>query len=193
MYKYPDGKEDLGVRIRLADDFIENIFSTEDQLDYKDVELSTFGSFIFEGSEIKLIGFNKDPQDRNYEPQQNDIAVGAQMMAIKDGNSYPIEPIFIIRGTSPMGVKAYVPELGIHIRFTGIDPTKELFSFKVAKDIREANYLIPLEVTENVQRADYVILQAQIFPGINLLWLGCILMMFGLFMSLILRLRSKYQ
>ena len=155
--------------------------------------MSTFGSFDFEGAEIKLIGFNKDPEDRNYEPLQGDIAVGAQMMVIKDDNSYPIEPIFIIRGTSPMGVKAYVPELGIHIRFTGIDPGKELFSFKVAKDLREQNYTIPLEITENVPRADYVILQAQIFPGINLLWLGCILMMFGLFMSWILRIRKKHQ
>lgn len=193
LYKYPDAKEDLGVRIRLADDFIESIFSTEDQLDYKDIELSTYGSFEFQGSEIKLIGFNKEPKDRNYTPQEGDIAVGAQMMVIKDGVSYPIEPIFIIRGTSPMGVKAYVPELGVHIRFTGIDPAKEIFSFKVAKDERVQNYTIPLEITENVPRADYVILQAQIFPGINLLWLGCILMMVGLFMAWIIRMRSKYS
>lgn len=92
-----------------------------------------------------------------------------------------------------MGVKAYVPELGIHIRFTGIDPVNEMFSFKVAKDIRDQNYTIPLEITENVPRSDYVILQAQIFPGINFLWFGCILMMLGLFISWILRLRNKHQ
>ena len=193
LFKYPDVKEDLGVRIRLADDFIENIFSTEDQLDYKDIELSSFGSFEFEGTEIKLTGFNKDPKERNYEPQQGDLAVGAQMIVTKDDNTYPLEPIFIIRGTSPMGVKAYVPELGIHIRFTGIDPVNEMFSFKVAKDIRDQNYTIPLEITENVPRSDYVILQAQIFPGINFLWFGCILMMLGLFISWILRLRNKHQ
>jgi len=191
LFKYPDAKEDLGVRIRLADDFIENIFNTEDQLDYKDIQLSTYGSFEFEGSEIKLTGFNKEPKDRNYEPQEGDIAVGAQMMVINEGKSYPIEPIFLIRGASPMGVKAYVPELGIHIRFAGIDPAKEIFSFKVAKDTRENNFSIPLEITENVPRSDYVILQAQIFPAINLLWGGCIMMMLGLFMAWIIRMRSK--
>lgn len=193
LYKYPDAKEDMGVRLRVADDFIENIFSTEDQLDYKDFQLSTYGSFDFEGAEVKLVGFNRTPEDRNYEPKEGDIAVGAQMMILKDGQSYPIEPIYIIRGTSPMGVKAYVPELGIHIRFTGIDPANEVFSFKVAKDIRENNYVIPIEISENVPRTDYVILQAQIFPGINLLWLGCILMMVGLFMAWIIRMKSKYQ
>jgi cytochrome c-type biogenesis protein CcmF len=193
LYKYPDAKEDLGVRIRLADDFIENIFNTEDKLDYKDIEISTYGSFEFEGAEIKLTGFNKDVENRNYEPQQGDIAVGAQLSVIQDNKSYPVEPIFIIRGTSPMGVKAYVPELGIHIRFANIDPAKQLFSFKVAKDSRDNNYAIPVEITENVPRTDYVILQAQIFPGINFLWLGCIMMMFGLFMSWILLIRKKYN
>lgn len=191
LFKYPDSKENLGVRVRIADDFIEKIFNTEDKLDYKDIQLSTYGSFEFEGAELKLIGFNKEPKDRNYEAKEGDIAVGALMMVIKNGVSYPIEPIFLIRETSPMGVKAYVPELGIHVRFSGIDPAKELFSFRVAKDTREDNFTIPVEIAENVPRSDYVILQAQIFPGINLLWGGCTLMMFGLFMAWIVRMRSR--
>ena len=191
LYKYPYAEENLGIRVRIADDLIESIFNTEDKLTYTDVELSTYGSFEYEGAEIKLSGFNKEPIDRNYQPEEGDIAVGAQMMVLKDGATYPIEPIFLIRGASPMGVKAYVPELGIHIRFTGIDPGKEIFSFKIAKDTRTLNFPIPLEITENVPRSDYVILQAQIFPGINLLWAGCVLMMFGLFMSWIIRMRSN--
>ncbi len=192
LFKYPEATEDLGVRVRIADKFIENIFSTEDLLDYQDFQLSTYGSFEYKGAEIKLVGFNKEPKDRNYEPKEGDIAVGAQMMVIKDGTSYPIEPIFIIRGASPMGVKGYVPELGIHVRFTGIDPSKEIFSFKVAQDVRDSNFTVPIEIAENVPRSDYVILQAQIFPGINLLWGGCVLMMLGLFMAWIVRMRSKH-
>jgi len=191
LYKYPDAREELGVRVRIADDFIETIFNTEDKLTYEDVQLTTYGSFEFGGAEIKLTGFNKQPKDRNYQPEEGDIAVGAEMLVIKDNVSYPIEPIFIIRGTSPMGVKAYVPELGIHIRFAGIDPAKELFSFKVAQDTREPNYTIPIEIAENVMRSDYVVLQAQIFPGINLLWLGCVMMMFGLFMAWVVHMKKN--
>lgn len=192
LFKYPAAEEDILIRVRLADDFIEQIFSTEDKLEYEDFQLSSYGSFEYEGAEIKLVGFNREPEDRNYEKEEGDIAVGAQMMVVKDGQSYNIEPIFIIRGTNRLGVKAYVPELGIHVRFVDIEPTKELFHFRVAKDLRTPDFDIPIEIAENVPRADYVILQAQIFPAINLLWLGCVLMMVGLFMAWILRMKSKY-
>ena len=90
-----------------------------------------------------------------------------------------------------MGVKAYVPELGVHIRFTNIDPAAQKFKFQIAKDKRSKTYSVPLEITENVPRTDYLILQAQIFPGINLLWFGCLFMMFGLFMAMTLRIKEN--
>ncbi len=191
LYKYPDAKEDLGARIRLSDTFIEEIFSSEDQLDYQEIEVSTLETFEFEDMEISLTGFNKEPINRNYEPQEGDIAVSAQMMVKKDGEAFPAEPIYIIRGASPMGVKAYVPEFGVHVRFTSIDPATQKFKFQIAKDKRKESYSIPLEITENVPRSDYLILQAQIFPAINLLWFGCMFMMFGLFMAWVLRMKEN--
>jgi len=191
LYKYPDGKEDIGARVRLSDAFIEDIFSTEDKLEYKEVEISTLETFNFEDVEISLTGFNKEPINRNYQPEDDDIAVGAQMVVKKDGKAYNSEPIYIIRGASPMGVKSYVPELGIHMRFTNIDPQRQKFQFQIAKDKRKKNYSVPLEITENVPRTDYIILQAQVFPGINFLWLGCVLMMLGLFGSWIIRMRAN--
>jgi hypothetical protein len=113
------------------------------------------------------------------------------MMVKKDGKALPAEPIYIIRGASPMGVKAYVPEFGVHIRFTNIDPATQKFKFQIAKDVRKVNYSIPLQITENVPRSDYLILQAQIFPAINLLWFGCMFMMFGLFMAWVLRMKEN--
>jgi cytochrome c biogenesis factor len=38
---------------------------------------------------------------------------------------------------------------------------------------------IPFELAENVQRSDYVVLEAIIFRGINLVWAGSLLMLFG--------------
>ncbi|MEE9437438.1 MAG: cytochrome c biogenesis protein CcsA [Saprospiraceae bacterium] len=184
LYKYPAEKQDLGLRVRLADDFMDQIFTGEDKLEYKTFKLKTYGSFDFGGCEIKLTGFDREPEARNYIAEEGDMAVGAKMMVIKDGVSYPSSPIFFLRGNSPMGTKSYVPETGLHIRFMSIDPQKEEFTFMVAKDERNKNYTIPLEIAENVQRSDYVILQAQIFPGINLLWAGCSFMMLGLFMGM---------
>lgn len=191
LYKFPDGEEDLGARVRISDTFIEQIFSTEDELDYEEIELSSYGSFNFEDLKIQLTGFDREPENRNYEPADGDIAVAAIMQVIKDGKSTAAEPIYIIRGSNPLGVKAYVPEHGIHIRFTSIDPSTEKFRFQVARDKRAKTYQIPLELAEDVPRADYLILQAQIFPAISLLWLGCVMMMFGLFMAWIVRMKGR--
>jgi len=35
----------------------------------------------------------------------------------------------------------------------------------------------------NVAEAEFVVMQAIIFPGINLLWTGCVLMFLGTFMA----------
>ena len=38
---------------------------------------------------------------------------------------------------------------------------------------------------------DFIIMQAIIFPGINILWAGCVLMVLGIFLSVYYRLTKK--
>ncbi|MBC7884098.1 MAG: hypothetical protein H7X99_01385, partial [Saprospiraceae bacterium] len=56
------------------------------------------------------------------------------------------------------------------------------FTFKIAKDNRKTAK-IKIAVAKDVPRNDYLILQATVFPGINLFWLGSIMMMVGLFIA----------
>jgi cytochrome c-type biogenesis protein CcmF len=42
----------------------------------------------------------------------------------------------------------------------------------------------------NVSEREFVIMQAILFPGINILWIGCILMAIGTFVAVWQRLRS---
>ena len=49
---------------------------------------------------------------------------------------------------------------------------------------------LPIEVAE-APRTDFVVLEAIVFPGINLFWLGSILMMFGLGFSMWNRIKTK--
>ena len=81
-----------------------------------------------------------------------------------------------------MSIKHYSAKTGLHIRFSNIDPATETFSFKIAKDKRKSD-VIKLGVATDVPRTDYLILQATIFPGINLFWAGSILMMAGLLLA----------
>lgn len=85
-----------------------------------------------------------------------------------------------------MSVKSYSPVTGLHIRFSNIDPEKETFSFKIAMDNRSSSSA-ELSIGTDIPRNDYVILQATIFPAINLFWVGSILMVVGLMMGAINR------
>ncbi|MBK9254629.1 MAG: cytochrome c biogenesis protein CcsA [Saprospiraceae bacterium] len=191
MYKYPEAIEDLSVRVRLDESLMQNIFTSEDDLIYKELVIMNFGSAQIDGYQLKLKGFEKDPENKNYEKEEGDIAIAADMtITSPEGKEYIATPIYIIRENMPMSIKYYIPEEGLHIRFSNIDPAKEEFSFKVAKDIRK-DLTIPISVAENVPRTDYLILQATIFPGINLFWGGSILMMVGLFIGMAFRWKSR--
>ena len=42
----------------------------------------------------------------------------------------------------------------------------------------------------NVAESEFLVMQAIVFPGINILWIGCILMAIGTFVAVWQRLRS---
>jgi len=187
VYKFPYIEENLGLRIRPADVLMDRLFTPESELDYEMKQLQSYGTFDYGGATISLTGFDREPVDPSYEPKSGDIAVAATMKVMYEGKSYDAKPIYIIRDNTPMGVKSYIPQAGIHIRFSDINPQKEEFTFYVAKDKERGPVTVPLEIAENVPRTDYVILQANIFPGINFFWLGSLMMMIGLLMAMFYR------
>jgi len=59
-------------------------------------------------------------------------------------------------------------------------------TFKIAVDNREDTEL-ELLIASDAPRDDLLIVQADIFPGINLVWLGCLMMLGGLLISWVYR------
>jgi cytochrome c biogenesis factor len=49
---------------------------------------------------------------------------------------------------------------------------------------------VPISLAEGAPRTDFIVLEATINPGINLVWLGCILMLMGLSMAMVFRIRK---
>lgn len=187
LFKFPFIEENMGMRIRPADTLMDMVFSRESELDYQSYTLKSNQAAQVGDVSIRLTGFNKAPEHSSYDKEKGDIAIGAELSLEKDGKTYSAEPIYIIRDNAPMGVKSYIPELGLHIRFYDIDPTKEEFKFYIAHKAPPRVDVIPMEIAENIPRTDYIILMANVFPGINLFWFGSILMMIGLFMAWIVR------
>ena len=182
LYNYPVSINEAGIRIKLDEKMFDSYFTPDEDLDYKEYVIKNGDSIQFEGLNITLNGFDKEPIHPNYKKEEDDIAIGAQLAVTGQGINAEAKPIYIIRKNVPMSVKHYSGETGLHIRFSNINPSDETFSFKVAKDKRKTSN-ISLGIAKDVPRNDYLILQATIFPGINLFWSGSILMMLGLFLA----------
>ena len=58
-----------------------------------------------------------------------------------------------------------------------IDPEKESFNFRVVEEAPKFN--------------DFIVMKAIVFPGINILWIGCIIMGLGSFLAVWQRIRRK--
>jgi len=117
---------------------------------------------------IKLGSFNPKPSNLKYIPQQGDIAISG-VLAINNGlGQYIAEPIYYIRENIVNSIPAEVPEMGLTINFTSVDPQTGKATF---------------EVIEQEKIPEYIVMKAIVFPFINVLWLGCIMMVVGFWMS----------
>ena len=191
VYSYPAQINDLGVKVRLDDSIFETVFGAEESLDYQTFSFKRGEEATLNGYRIQFVGFNREPEHPNYRPAEDDIAVSA-MIAVQapDGQVYGAQPVYLIRDSRPLNLKDEVPAAGLHFRFVGIDPQTETIELLAAQSPPEAR-LIPVEVATNSLRSDYIVLEAIVFPGINLFWLGTTMMMIGLFMGMFYRLRGK--
>ncbi len=183
VYNYPEAVTEAGVRIRLGAKMLEKYFTPDDEMVFQNFTIKHGESITYNGYNLRLTGFDKEPKHINYEAEQGDLALGANLVISDSNNQEEIaKPIYVIRDKQPMSVKSYSPKTGLHIRFSNIDPETETFTFKIASDNRD-DKAVELDIASDIPRSDYLILQATIFPGINLFWVGACLMMLGLLLA----------
>ena len=180
----------LETKFRLNESSLEAIVNREESLQYQVFDLKEGDEFDYMGNHITFIRVNKEISNPSYKYQDGDIAVAANLeIKAANGKMYNASPVYLIRDNQPFSLKEEVPEAGLHLRFEKIDPAKGLLSIAVAQNPSES-IKIPFEMAEDASRSDYVVLEAIVFPGINFVWLGAILMMLGLGLSWIVKRRS---
>ena len=86
------------------------------------------------------------------------------------------DPLYIVRGTTVVPDLYEAEGWGLKFRVESFDPEQETFEMTVWEH-------------ESVRR-DFVVMQAVLFPQINWLWLGCILMTLGSFLAVRFRIRQ---
>ena len=190
LYTYPVHVQNVAMKVRLTEEALTEVFPLEEELKYETLHFKQGETKRWRDWDIQFIRFNKSPEHRFYQPVEGDIAVGGlfAVQAVGDTSTYRLEPMYLIRDSRPFNLKDELREQGLHLRFTGLDPVEETIELNIAA--RPMPDRLPIEVAE-APRTDFVVLEAIVFPGINLFWLGSILMMFGLGFSMWNRIKTK--
>lgn len=99
------------------------------------------------------------------------LAVGARLQVFDyNKNATEIMPIFAVYDSIPKVIESEIPELGMRFALWNILPNEG----KVEIAYRE----------KNEDQTDFIVMKAVVFPMINLLWMGCIIMFIGTLIAL---------
>ncbi|MDX1667665.1 MAG: cytochrome c assembly protein, partial [Saprospiraceae bacterium] len=191
LYSYPVQINELSTKVRLDEGIFEQLFTTEDELDYEEFTIPIGGGISYNGYQIKVPQLDRQVEHPTYEAEEGDIAVSAVVdITAPSGEKSRARPVFLIRQSRPFNLKDQAEEARLHFRFAGLDPTTESITLLVAQAAEKQGEL-PIEIATDSLRSDYIVLEAIAFPGINFFWLGSSLLMFGLGFSMWHRLRHK--
>lgn len=191
LYTYPVHIQPVALKARLVEDLIPLVFPLEEDLEYQQLTFKQGDMVNAGGYQIRFRGFNRAPNHPAYKAEKGDVAVSAVLEVTGPGmdSAKIAEPIFLIRGSQPFNFKDEIRDIGMHFRFTGIDPQSETVEIGVAlKNLNNAQ--VPVEIAY-APRTDFIVLEAIIFPGINLFWSGSILLLAGMLLSMWNRLRQQ--
>lgn len=187
LYHYPAQLNDMSLRIKIDESVFEQLLVKDSDLDYLEYVV-TPGSTVRVGEhQLTFERFVPQPQVPHFTPQDDDIWVSALLSS--GGQS--MQPVFLIRGNQPSGVRDEITDLGLYAHLTSVNTETDEATLRVALASARTAPAIPIAVAPRSYRTDYITLQAIEFPGINLFWFGTISMMVGLLISMAVRIASR--
>ena len=136
------------------------------------------GDSIFSSNAVIVIeSFDRNIDLEALSLNEDDIALGLNILAKNlKGESYKARPVMVIRGNRVFGIADEIDEFGLKFNFSGVDPDSEKLSILLSE--------------KNANAGEFVIMQAIVFPYINVLWIGCIVMVLGSILAVVQRIRT---
>ena len=119
-------------------------------------------------------GFSKEINDRRYTPTDSDLAVKANL-SVYDANGpvQELNPLYILHDKQYINfMEDTLHAMGLEVRFANLNVK--------SKDSVSADIM----VKQTDPKDDFIVLKALVFPYINVLWLGVLIMVLGFFISL---------
>lgn len=139
------------------------------------------GDTAYSGAAMMVLkSIDKSVQPALYKLPDSAIAVGANLhVKTPDMQEYAAMPIMAIVGNRLQTIPDSISELGLLFRFMRIHTE----TGQIEIQVRE----------EKVVSNDFIIMQAIIFPGINILWIGCVVMAFGTLLAIFARIKKAQK
>ncbi|TAH02178.1 MAG: cytochrome C biogenesis protein [Sphingobacteriales bacterium] len=123
---------------------------------------------------IIVKGINKNVKIENLPLKDNDVAIGLTLEVETPEGKTQAEPIFLIKGNNKLDFGKKLDEQGLKLRFTNVLPEKNKLELTVYQK-------------QKTDRKDWIVMKAIVFPYINLLWGGTIIMVIGFLLSIFRR------
>lgn len=149
----------------------KNIFSTAKNY------VGHVGDTIFSSNAIIIIdSLRTNLSKKEYEKNDSLIEVTAVLRCVdvKSAN-YFAYPKFIIKKNIVIPMEAIVNQLGLKLVFWKINPEDGTIEITMSEKLSN--------------NKDFIVMEAYIFPYINMLWLGCVIMAIGTIIAIIERIR----
>ncbi|MFT4544380.1 MAG: cytochrome c-type biogenesis protein CcmF [Polaribacter sp.] len=136
------------------------------------------GDTLFAGTAIVVFnGFERNVDEAEYNLQEGDIAVAASLTATDiSGKKYDVTPVYIIRDRMAIPIPGELEQLGIRFVVNKVIP--EEGKAEIAVYEKPDNY------------REFIVMKAMIFPWINILWAGCVVMIIGTILAIRRRLKT---
>lgn len=148
-----------------------------DTASYKSQKMKIGDTAWLSGSYIIFQGFSTDVQNPNYKAENGDIAVTAKLgMYDLRGSVKELNPVYYIRDGYENHIEDTMAASQVYTKLAKIIPDENAATIM----IKQAD-----------PKDDYIVLKALVFPFINVLWLGIIVMVAGFFISMFNRLTKK--
>jgi len=160
---------------------VEDLKDEEHNGEYKEPVIKTVktGDTITTSNSLIIFnGINKEVDRSKYNLSNEDIAIGAKLTIIDiNKKQYHAQPLFVIKGNYVYPIEDKLDDMGLIFYFKKINPE---------------NGKVDLAIAEKKSNSkEFIVLKAIIFPYINFLWTGCILMIIGTIIAIRKRLSGK--
>ncbi len=172
MSSNPDTKPYLSKDVFTYISYTLNKGQQNDTAQFKITELAEGDTAFYSNGYMILNSVIKNPHTDKYHTPKNEIALMADVTIYsKDSMRYKAQPVIQVDALAATPIDDTVYAQNLFIKFAGVADKQK----------------IKLGIKESTDPIDFVTLKAYVFPYINLVWLGLIIMAIGFTISAIKR------